>query len=136
MPESQHSPRHGDYTGRVAARLKAAHAEELAQRRQQIGLTDQGPVQEFDRVYDPKTQQPLDISEEEARRLEYRPADDGEVPEEIMEVGPDFVVMRVNTAIEQMTYGVGTSYDFQPGKKYWVSPDLYQHLASRGLVVS
>jgi hypothetical protein len=136
MPQSQHSPRHGDYTGRVAGRLKAQHAEELAQRSQQIGLTDQGPVQEFDGVYDPKTQQLLDISEEQIERERYRPADDGYPAEEVMEVGPDFVVMRVNTAIEQMTYGVGTSYDFQPGKKYRVSPDLYQHLATRGLVVS
>ena len=93
-------------------------------------------MQEFDGVYDPKTQQLLDISEEAARRLEYRPADDGYPAEEVMEVGPDFVVMKVNTPIEQMTYGVGTSYNFQPGKKYRVSPDLYQHLASRGLVVS
>ena len=86
MPESQHSPRHGDYTGRETLRLKAAHAEELAQRRQQIGLTDQAVVQEFDGVYDPKTQQLLDISEEQIERERYRPADDGYPAEEVMEV--------------------------------------------------
>jgi hypothetical protein len=46
----------------------------------------------------------------------------------------EFVVMRVTTDIEQMTYGAGTSYDFLRGRRYSVPLDLYRHLDSKGLV--
>jgi hypothetical protein len=56
-----------DFTAREAERLRAAHAEELAQAQERIGLASDSVVQEFDGVWDPQTGLRLDISEEEAK---------------------------------------------------------------------
>jgi hypothetical protein len=72
------------------------------------------------------------------KQIEDVPAPVLEEPGEVVateEPKPQYRVMRVNTDIEQMTYGVGTSYDFQRGKKYYVPSDIYRHLDSKGLVV-
>ena len=44
--------------------------------------------------------------------------------------------MKVNTDIEDMTYGVGNTFSLVRGKKYWVDRGLYDHPASKGLVVT
>jgi hypothetical protein len=60
---------------------------------------------------------------------------------EVQDLGPEPVtvesewrVIRVNTDIEDMTYGVGTSYTFLRGRRYRVPYYLYQWLESRGVV--
>jgi hypothetical protein len=60
---------------------------------------------------------------------------------EVEDLGPEpitvdeeFKVIRVNTDIEDMTYGAGTSYTFLRGRRYRVSKHLYQWLESRGVV--
>ena len=125
-----------DFTAREAERLKALHAEQLAERQQQIGLINSAPVtQEWEGVFDPQTQQRLDISEEEAKAHEYRPPDEDE---EVLEVGPGFVgpgfaVIRPVQNVDDMTYGVGNALNLVRGRRYRVSKEMAQHLVSKGL---
>jgi hypothetical protein len=60
---------------------------------------------------------------------------------EVQDLGPEpltvedeWKVIRVNTDIEEMTYGAGTSYTFQRGRRYRVPRGLYDWLESRGVV--
>jgi hypothetical protein len=49
-------------------------------------------------------------------------------------VEEEYKVIRVNTDVEGMTYGVGNTIDFYRGRKYRVPIDLYHWLESRGVV--
>jgi hypothetical protein len=53
---------------------------------------------------------------------------------EPMVVESEWKVIRVNTDIEQMTYGVGNELTFLRGRRYRVPKDLYAWLESRGVV--
>jgi hypothetical protein len=62
-------------------------------------------------------------------------------PLEVVDLGPEPItvddewrVVRVNTDIEEMTYGVEHTYTFLRGRRYRVSRDLYDWLESRGVV--
>lgn len=54
--------------------------------------------------------------------------------EEPVTVEEEWKVIRVNTDVEQMTYGVGNEYTFLRGRRYRVPKHLYQWLESRGVV--
>lgn len=49
-------------------------------------------------------------------------------------VDDEWKVIRVNSDIEDMTYGAGTNYTFERGKRYRVPRDLYDWLEGRGVV--
>jgi hypothetical protein len=49
-------------------------------------------------------------------------------------VEQEYVNIRVNTDIEDMTYGVGNTFSMVRGTRYRVARDLAQHLESKGLV--
>jgi hypothetical protein len=49
-------------------------------------------------------------------------------------VDDEWKVIRVNTDVEDMTYGAGTNYTFERGRRYRVPRDLYDWLESRGVV--
>jgi hypothetical protein len=122
----------GDYTGAQAERLQKEHAGELAERQGQIGLVNElAPEANLDGIFDPVTGQLVDAD----GALEVSPED--ELPVEDMSFNGDggYRLLRVNTDIEQMTYGVGNTFDLKRGKRYRVSEDLYQWLDSKGLVV-
>jgi hypothetical protein len=60
---------------------------------------------------------------------------------EVQDLGPEPVVVedewrviRVNSDVEQMTYGVNNTLTFQRGRRYRVPRDLYNWLESRGIV--
>jgi hypothetical protein len=60
---------------------------------------------------------------------------------EVQDLGPEPVVVedewrviRVNTDIEEMTYGAGNTLTFLRGRRYRVPRDLYNWLESRGVV--
>jgi hypothetical protein len=53
---------------------------------------------------------------------------------EPMVVEDEWRVIRVNTDIEQMTYGAGNDLTFMRGFRYRVPKDLYNWLESRGVV--
>jgi len=54
--------------------------------------------------------------------------------DEPVTVESEWRVIRVNTDIEQMTYGIGNTYTFLRGHRYRVPFHLYQWLESRGVV--
>jgi hypothetical protein len=54
--------------------------------------------------------------------------------EEPIAVQSEFRIIRVNTDIEEMTYGVGNTLTFLRGRRYRVPSDLYDWLESRGVV--
>jgi hypothetical protein len=130
-----------DFTGKETARLKAQHAAELAERQQQIGLTSEPAVQEFEGVFDPQTGLRLELTEEEAEALEastrrYNQAFEDEMEEEVVDVGQaggEWAVIKVSAPIENMTYGYLNTLSFVPGRRYRVSNELCNHLLSRGL---
>jgi hypothetical protein len=60
---------------------------------------------------------------------------------EVQDLGPEPItveeewrVIRVNTDIEEMTYGAGNTLTFLRGRRYRVPQDLYNWLESRGVV--
>jgi hypothetical protein len=60
---------------------------------------------------------------------------------EIQDLGEDpivvedeYRVIRVNTDIEEMTYGIGNTLTFLRGRRYRVPQHLYAWLESRGVV--
>lgn len=60
---------------------------------------------------------------------------------EVQDLGPEPItveeewkVIRVNTDIEDMTYGAGNNLTFLRGRRYRVPRDLYDWLESRGVV--
>jgi hypothetical protein len=62
-------------------------------------------------------------------------------PMEVLDLGPEPItvedewrVIRVNTDIEEMTYGVEHTYTFLRGRRYRVPTGLYEWLESRGVV--
>jgi hypothetical protein len=51
-----------------------------------------------------------------------------------MTVESEWRVIRVNTDIEDMTFGIGNQLTFLRGRRYRVPRDLYNWLESRGVV--
>jgi hypothetical protein len=129
----------GDFTGKEAQRLQQENAELLAGRAQQIGLVNAGDiVVEQEGIWDPVTNQRLDPQTETKLQAQYqeqhrRESEDMDPAEEVMLVEGEYVTMRVFQDIDQMTYGVGNTFDLKRGRRYKVDPDLCQHLANKGL---
>lgn len=104
----------GDFTGRQREKAAAAAAEEIAKRNGQIATTIQVELDRADSdVFDPATQESL-----------------GEYQSVQLDLPPETVVIRVLEDIEDMTFGAGTHLTFEAGKKYTVSKDLADYLAS------
>jgi len=84
--------------------------------------------------YDPmKDLQPVGI-QQQVRTVTPNPVEVLDLGPEPVIVESDYRVIRVNTDIEDMTYGIGTSYTFLRGRRYRVSHHLYQWLESRGVI--
>lgn len=84
--------------------------------------------------YDPmKDLQPVGV-QQQARPMTPNPLEVQDLGPEPVTVESEWRVIRVNTDIEDMTYGVGTSYTFLRGRRYRVPYPLYQWLESRGVV--
>jgi hypothetical protein len=95
-------------------------------------------VVEQEGIWDPATNQRLDPQTETKLQAQYeeqrrRDAEEVELAEDPMLVEGEYVIIRVNSAVEDMTYGVGNTFSLVRGKRYRVVPGLYQHLASKGL---
>lgn len=102
-----------DVTGARAAQLADQHAPELAQRAGQLTTLTAPSAAQYDEYdYDAGPQVTV-----------------GEVSVDV-----PMRKMRVNDDVEQMTFGYGTSYDFQRGITYTVPVALYNHLEEIGLV--
>jgi hypothetical protein len=111
--------------------LQKEHAAELADRQSQIGLVNEVVPPEVDGVVDAFTGRLVDADGLEVVEVE----DQGHVEHVTVNGDGDSRVMRVNTDIDDMTYGVGNTFSLKRGVKYRVSEDLYHWLDSKGLVV-
>jgi hypothetical protein len=116
--------RPGDLTGRNKAALTKEHAEELARREGEISLINaQAAADRDETVHEVK---PRDMSAP-AAPAPIEVADAVEVETPMRE-------FRVNTALENMTYGHGNHYDFEEGVRYKAPKALYDHLDSLGYI--
>jgi hypothetical protein len=96
-----------------------------------------------DEILDPSQPQvaanPMkDFREVQTQQQAQEPAPN---PLEVVDLGMEPItvedewrVIRVNTDVEDMTYGAGTNYTFLRGRKYRVPKGLYEWLESRELV--
>jgi hypothetical protein len=85
-------------------------------------------------AYDPmKNLQAVGV-QQQARPQPTNPLEVIDLGDEPVTVEEEWKVIRVNTDIEQMTYGIGNEYTFVRGKRYRVPFHLYQWLESRGVV--
>lgn len=168
----------GDFTGTETERLQREHADELARRQQEIGLTnavdvvieqegvfdpatgqliDMPPeakakvdalgdtvieVEDPDAILDPHNTPPRDplqgfqemIPKQKQKRVSSNPMEVTDLGDEVIVTEEEYKVIRVNTDIEDMTYGVGNTMTFLRGRRYSIPLDLYRHLESKGLI--
>jgi hypothetical protein len=99
-------------------------------------VVDDDPILDPSTVpaYDPmRDLQPVGV-QQQARPTPSNPMEVVDLGDEPVTVEEEWKVIRVNTDIEQMTYGVGNEYTFLRGKRYRVPFHLYQWLESRGVV--
>lgn len=108
-----------DATGKAAEDAARRNAAELAARKEEIALSRAAEeISLANDVFDPKKPDaPLLIDEIE---------DVG------VSIKDEKVIIRVNTDIDDMTYGVGNSYSFKQGVKYSVPRDLAEYLQRLG----
>lgn len=120
-----------------------AMVEMSAEGQTRIEDLSQPVVVDEDPILDPSTSAQVYDSMRDLRTTETQPQAKSPVtnPMEVVDLGEEPVtveeewkVIRVNTDIEQMTYGVGNEYTFLRGRRYRVPKHLYQWLESRGVV--
>lgn len=110
-----------DFTGRQRDKQLKEHAAELAARADEISLQTAAEAERL-------TNEIVDVTK----------ANEPTIIDEIENVGvstaDNSVVMRVNTDIEDMTFGKGNTYTFKVGVKYKVHKDLHDYLDDLGYV--
>ena len=116
---AQTRPRPADYTGRQREKLAREHQEVVRAREDQIAMAQQAQAELDDSVHDVVGQQPATELNE-----------DGEV----IYVEAPARTIRVNSTIENMTFGAGNNYTFEEGKQYRVPALLADHLEELGYV--
>jgi hypothetical protein len=121
---ARNAARPGDLTGRNKAALAKEHAEELKARENEISLINaQAAAERDDTVH-------------EVLPRDMTPAPEPAAVEvaNVVEVETPTREFRVNTSLQNMTYGVGQNYDFEEGLRYKAPKALYDHLDSLGYV--
>lgn len=108
-----------DATGRAVEEAAKRNAAELAKRKDEISISRAAEEQSLaNDIFDPKKpDQPLLIDE---------------IEEVGVAVNNETVVIRVNSDIEDMTFGVGNHYTFKSGVRYKVSKELAAYLQGLG----
>jgi hypothetical protein len=110
--------RSGDLTGLETQRLQNEHAEELKAKANELTM--------FNAALELEKAEPVDYTKSST------PLPEIETQEVVLE-NPTRTIM-VNTGLESVTFGAGNHYTFEEGRKYTVSKDLADHLASKGLL--
>ena len=110
-----------DHTGHAKEQAQKKNAAERAKRAEEISMINAIEAERLEHgVFDPKTQ------------------DETIVLDEIENVGVslanDTVVIRTQTDIENMTFGVGNEYSFKAGVKYTVPRAVADYLERLGYV--
>jgi hypothetical protein len=116
--------RPGDLTGRTKAALTKEHAEELKQREGEIALINAQAAADRDET----------VHEVKPRDLSAPPAPAPIEVADAVEVETPMREFRVNTSLENMTYGHGNHFDFEEGVRYKAPKALYDHLDSLGYI--
>lgn len=117
---AQSKARQGDYTGRMREKLAADHAEAVRAREDQLAMVTAANFAE-----DMST-----VTDVVGDRQETQITENGEV----VYVEAPAVTIRVNSDVNQMTFGVGNTYTFKEGHQYRVTAELARHLEELGLV--
>jgi hypothetical protein len=157
MPPTQRK-RPGDLTGRTVERQNEENKEALLAREAEISLTNQAKAAAKEGVIDVDTgfEDPDAVDENDNEPGDGLTAPPAAVvapsappvqrqPESVVHPAevthtPDVTVekprvtFRVNSDVENMTYGAGTNYTFKEGQRYSGTQDLYNHLDSIGLI--
>lgn len=108
-----------DFTGRQRQQLQAKHAEEIKAREGEIAMVTAAAATLDDVVIDVVRDEPVQ---------ELAPSG------EVVYVEPMAKTIRVNSTIENMTFGVGNNYNFEEGKQYRVPAAVADHLEELGYV--
>lgn len=119
MANTQTSPL--DATGRAKEAAAKKNAEELKRRKDEIALATAAEEELIEtHVFDPKHKEaPIVLDEIESLGVSTK---------------NDYVIIRTNFDIEEMTYGVGNTYTFKAGVKYKVPADLANYLEGLGYI--
>lgn len=107
-----------DFTGRQRQKLAEQHAEVVRAREDQIAMAQVAQAELDDSVHDV-------VGDRQVTE---------EVNGEVRYVEAPAKVIRVNSTIEDMTFGVGNIYTFQEGQQYRVPADLAKYLDDLGYV--
>lgn len=121
MPR-QAQTRPGNLTGKLKQEQAEAHAEEVKAREGEIALMNAAAEE--------AKAETVNYSSEEVTDEDVKEA----VAQKQVQVKEKTRVIRVNENIEQMTYGAGTSYDFEVGRTYKVPADVADHLERIGYI--
>jgi hypothetical protein len=110
-----------DATGKAAEDAAKRNAKELKQRQDEISTTRQVEAEMLETaVFDPKNpDKPMLIDE---------------IEEIGVSLNNDKVIIRTITDIDDMTYGVGNTYNFKSGVKYSVPRGLADYLEGLGYI--
>ncbi len=114
-------PKAQDFTGRQKAKLEKEHAEELAQRSEEMAIATQVEAAQIENEV-------IDVTEQ--------PSAPTVIVDSVEEVGVELAdntqIIRVNEDVIEMTFGVGNNYTFYQGRKYKVKKDLADWLEEKG----
>lgn len=111
--------RPADYTGRQRQKLQAQHAEQMAARSSELAMSAEAQQALSDEVTDVTREAPEPV----------------EGPDGVVSyVEPPSRTIRVNSTIENMTFGIGNNYTFNEGQQYKVPALLADHLEELGYV--
>jgi hypothetical protein len=124
MPTARNVARPGDLTGRNKAALAKEHAEELKAREHEISLINAQAAAERDDT----------VHEVVPRDLSAPPVPAPIEVSEAVEVETPMREFRVNTSLENMTFGHGNHFDFEEGVRYKAPKALYDHLDGLGYI--
>jgi hypothetical protein len=116
--------RPGDLTGRNKAALAKEHAEEIKARENEIALINAQAAAERDDT----------VHEVLPKDLRPAPAPAAIEVSDAVEVETPMREFRVNTSLENMTFGHGNHFDFEEGVRYKAPKALYDHLDSLGYI--
>lgn len=114
MPPTRRRPQ--DFTGKEADRLAKERDEAAARDANELTM-----VQAAER-------------EVKAEVVDYVAPPKAPEPEGPVQVRQPHRTVRINTDLQQVSYGAGTSYDFEAGRSYKLPADFADHLDKQGFV--
>ncbi len=150
----------GDVTGRTKAKQTAEVAEQQKKAAAKVALATASAKEASDEVMDLTKRVPTPVEEPEFTELDGEPTEAAapdETVEAVLAAAKDSPVaaprevggvqrqgattvqnetskVRARYDLKAVTVGVGTSYDFEEGRKYVIPTNAARHLAERDLV--